>query len=175
MHRYFSAILISLLIVVPGAGQAEIYKRINPDGSVEFTDTPQSKDAKPVELVPLPTFTQPAANTTPSLSRQPRLSTKQAIRYTSVTITSPTDDAAIRNNAGNIGVTVTVKPSLQHNHRLVLLMDGNPKTESQSNRFQLTNLDRGTHTLQVRILDQKDTPLLESKLVVFHLLRASIR
>jgi hypothetical protein len=174
MRRYCFPILASLLVILSGISQAEIYKHTNPDGSVEFADVPKSKDAKPVELPPLPTFIPPSSSPTPLLS-QPDSATKQAVRYTSVTITSPTDDTAIRNNAGNIRINVTTEPPLQPGHRLVLLMDSKPQAEGKSGRFHLTNLDRGTHTLQAQIFGPKDTPLLESKSVVFHLLRVSVR
>jgi hypothetical protein len=164
------ALLTLFLTLSVNTGMAEVYKRTNPDGSVEFTDVPDSSKEKPVEMEPLPTFTPPPMRPT----RPTRSPSRASTRYDSIAITSPANDGTIRDNAGNVSVTVTISPALRANHSLILLLDGKQQDESGSGSFRLTNIDRGTHQLQAKVVDAKGKTLLSSDTVEFHLHRTSL-
>ena len=94
--------------------------------------------------------------------------------YASATIIAPEQDAAVRNNAGNLTVTVQVLPSLQKGHLVQILLDGVPQGEPQPTlQVALTNLDRGTHALQARIVDAGGNVVFTGAASTFHLLRHS--
>jgi hypothetical protein len=149
---------------------AEIYKRVNPDGSVEFTDVPGSAKEEPVKLAPMSTFKATPTAPTRSPSSRPTASLN---KYTLLKIISPADNTSIRDNAGNLSINVSVSPSLRAGHKLVLLVDGSSKAEGQSGQFKLTNIDRGSHTLQAKVIDAANKPLISSKTVTIHLQRFS--
>ena len=74
--------------------------------------------------------------------------------YTDAVIVSPANDTAVRNNAGNLTVRGQVSPKLASGHRVQLLLDGVPQgAPRRTLEFSLENIDRGTHHLQVRIVD----------------------
>lgn len=94
--------------------------------------------------------------------------------YTRAVIVAPGDDAAVRSNAGSLTVLTRVDPRLQEGHRLQLLLDGVPRgTAGRRPEFHLENLDRGTHSLQIRIIGDGDRVLYTGPPSVFHLLRHS--
>ena len=169
MKTFITLFSIALLITLSANSIAEVYKRTNPDGSVEFTDIPDSAKEKPVEMEPLPTFTPPLVR-----PQRPAREPTDLTRYDSVAITSPVNDATLRDNTGNVSVTVTVSPTLRANHRVVLLLNGKQMDESSSGSFQLTNIDRGSHQLQAKVQDAKGKTLLSSDTITFHLHRTSI-
>lgn len=75
---------------------------------------------------------------------------EQPVTYDTLLISSPTDQQTIRNNAGNL--TVKIMPTrIASQHQLQLLMDGNVMAVYDGNPFELENLDRGTHVLQLQI------------------------
>lgn len=66
-----------------GLAKAEVYKRTNPDGSVEFTDVPSKQKEEPVPLRPMSTFKAPPTapiRSTPQPQAQPG-------KYTEISIT----------------------------------------------------------------------------------------
>ena len=172
MRSISTALLLFLLgAIVATNATAEVYKRINPDGSVEFTGTPSSSEDEPVKLAPMSTFkATPTAPTRSSGSRP----TPSLNKYTSLKITSPANDTTIRDNAGNLSINVSVSPSLGTGHQLVLLIDGSPKAEGRSGQFTLTNIDRGSHTLQARVIDAANKLLISSQTITIHLQRFSV-
>lgn len=172
MRSISTALLLFLLgAVVTMNSTAEVYKRVSPDGSVEFTDVPGSGKEEPVKLAPMSTFKATPTAPTRSPGSRPAPSSN---KYTSLKITSPANNTSIRDNAGNLSINVSVSPALRAGHKLVLLIDGSPKTEGQSGQFKLTNIDRGSHTLQVKVVDAASKPLISSKTVTIHLQRFSV-
>ncbi len=94
--------------------------------------------------------------------------------YTRAEILSPADDAAVRSNAGTLTVLVRVDPQMQDGHRLQLLLDGVPSaTAARNSEFHLENINRGTHGLQLQIVDDTGRVLFTGSPVRFHLLRHS--
>ena len=94
--------------------------------------------------------------------------------YTDAVIVSPANDTAVRNNAGNLTVRGQVSPSLESGHRVQLLLDGVPQgAPRRTLEFSLENIDRGTHHLQVRIVDSGGKVLFAGAPSTVHLLRHS--
>ncbi|HEC19508.1 MAG TPA: DUF4124 domain-containing protein [Gammaproteobacteria bacterium] len=162
-------LFLILLILLIGNASAEVYKRVNPDGSVEFSDVPGKQDDKPVPLRPMSTFTPPPV---PPPTSTPQTPSTQA-KYTELRITSPANEASIRENSGTLKVSVAVKPGLQSGHRLVLLLDGAAKAESTTGDFTLKNVDRGEHTLSAQVVDAQGKVLISAPSVSIYLHRFS--
>ncbi len=97
--------------------------------------------------------------------------------YRIAEITSPQNDMAVRDNAGHVLVQAQIQPDLHCAHRVQLLLDGLPAQQEVGEvgglEFLLVNIDRGTHQLQLRIVDADATVLFTGQPSTFHLLRHS--
>ena len=173
MKSFISLLIIPLFLgaLVTDAFSG-VYKQTNPDGSVTFSDVPAEKDAKPIKLPPASTYSPPALPRSESTTRPTPATTE--VNYESVSITSPSNDTAVRNNAGNLTVNFSVKPSLQPGHSYVLLMDGKNVGEGTAGSVQLTNIDRGSHTFTVQVVGANKEMIIQSSAVVVHLQRAVV-
>ena len=163
------ALLLGLLTALPAV--SGVYMEKDAEGNVIFTDRPSDEKAKPVEISPPSVYQAPPAPPSP---RKPQPEKTATTRYESVVITSPADDEAVRANDGRLTVSVSISPKLQPKHMLELHMDGSKVAETQGYRFELAEVDRGTHTLQVHVVDAKGRTLISSKPSSFHLLRYTI-
>ena len=167
---------LSLLLLLPGmivttSAAAEVYKHTNPDGSVTFSDVPAKINAEPIKLKPSSSYTPPPRPES-RFSPEPA---KAAVSYESVSITSPANDSAVRDNAGNLTIKFNARPGLISGHSYVLLMDGTNVGEGQTGSIQLNNLDRGSHTFIVQVVDKNKKIIIQSESVVVHLQRAVIK
>jgi len=163
-------IIIGLLCLATAA-QGAVYRWVDKEGNVVFSDRPQPG----AEEVQVPT---------PSLYEAPRLpapsggapSAVSGPRYSRVAVILPENDATIRDNTGQVRVEVQVVPALDSRagDRVLILLDdrvqGGPLATT---RVALAGVDRGTHTLQARVIDAGGTELLASDPVTFHLQRYS--
>jgi len=164
---------------VDAAGR--VYRVVDEDGNVVFTDVPPATREQDASVdVPEPNSFDPvqAGAIAPEEDRlrwgEEAAEGEGKPVYRRLGIVSPADDASVRQNAGNVTVEVALEPGLSANHRLQLLLDGAPVETGKESRFELTNVDRGTHSLTARVLDQSGAAVIESEPSVFHLQRYSI-
>jgi hypothetical protein len=175
MARYGFTVLLALLHLcwLPDATAQAIYRIVDSQGRVTYSDRPQP-GAEAVEIGSMNTVRTVAPPGAGAEDRGQRATPPDLNRYQSLRIVRPTADEAVRSNAGNLSVAVAVNPELMRSHRFRLLLDGQPVDESVSGSFQLNNVNRGTHSLTVQVLDRGDRVLIQSLPVTFHLLRHSV-
>ncbi|MDH5179046.1 MAG: hypothetical protein OEZ39_16580 [Gammaproteobacteria bacterium] len=179
--------LMSLLLLIPlldamaaeqaapeesGDKETRVYRKFNPDGVVEFSDSPKH-GGEAIQLEKLPTYKQ--APPPKSVYTPRKRKTKQetpAGPYHSIVITQPADDSAVRENSGLVRVTVRLEPALQKGgrHRIQYYIDNKPVATGGIS-VSIPNVDRGTHSLQAKVVDSSGRVFLESAQIKFHLLR----
>lgn len=165
-------LLIACLIALPT--QAGVFTYVDAQGHQVFTDQPEPGNALRVQLNAINlmaanenTAVAPAVSITPE--EQP------LFHYDLLRILVPQPDATIRSNAGEVIVSVTTEPELQPGHRYRLLLDGEPTAEPGfSPVFPLSNIDRGSHTLSVEILDEQARIVERTASQPFHMQRTSL-
>lgn len=145
-------LLFCLLLGLALSASAQIYTYTDANGNTVFTDQPpegqaaQSIELKQTNSVPMPAPSAPAA----SASADPA---NASAPYSTLQLTDIPTDEALRANNGTFAVGVTIEPRLASNHRLRLLLDGKPHGQpSNVPRLQVSNADRGEHSLAVEVL-----------------------
>jgi len=149
---------------------AKVYKKVNPDGSVEYSDIPQNEADEPIKLKPVQTITLPPLPKTSSSTPKPTV-----VKYESISIISPKDDEGIRSNNGDFIAKGELIPGLQRDqeHHIQWLLDGKDVPAAKSLTLSLKNLDRGTHQLQLRVLNFDGEVEIETPTISFHILRVA--
>lgn len=91
-----------------------------------------------------------------------------------ISIVSPLNDAAIRSNNGMLEVRVKTTPKKEKRSRYLLSIDGkNVISEQSAGIIRTYNVDRGTHLLQVQLIDENDTVMATSHPIAVHVKRAT--
>ncbi len=160
-----------LLLFVAASAQAAIYRWVDPSGTVVYSDKPV-KGAKKIEVPPPPSFHLPPAPAAPAVKSKP----KSPPYYHALEIQAPADDQAMWDNAGNLRVRFHLAPPLRVplGDHVEILVDGQPRVQTTASEIELRNLDRGTHRLQVRVVDGAGRVLIRSAEIHFHLHRQSV-
>lgn len=171
-------LIFTIVISVSSAAYAEIYKQIDKDGNVIYSDVPFKAKQQPVKVKPMTTFkATPTKKATAPAKKKKEAKEAKATEYKDIAVHKPVEGEAIRANDGNIAVEVSAKPGLDvdEGHKIAVLLDGNIVTKTTTGSVTLENVPRGTHTITAEILDKKDKVLFSSKSgVTFHVLRASV-
>ena len=131
---------------------AEVYRSLDEDGNVVFTDKP-SPDAEKIRIDKVQTISPPAVKD----SEYTPPAKPVASVYTKLEVVSPENNQVLTGGAGNVTVSILIEPGLNTTlgDRLVLYMDGKKQAESSSTSFPFTNIDRGTHTTKVDVVDKE--------------------
>ena len=151
-----------------------MYKSVDEKGNITYSDTPPDKDSKALEppmLNAMPSV-KPPARPLPLENEE----TEKQTQYSLLQITAPANEATLRNNSGNISITLSLTPALniKQGHSLSILLDGNVvKDKLITSATSLNNIDRGTHILSASVNSSNGATLLSSGPVTVHLHRAS--
>jgi len=149
--RSGGAMLLAIAVFAGAApkGFAQtVYKVTDKDGNVTFTDTPPSDKEAVVEAQTVHSLNTSAA-VTPAPKSEPDAVATEPISYETL-IMSPAEAATIPMGPGNFSVDAMVRPALSQGERVVLTLDGEPVgTPQRMTTWQLTNVYRGEHRLQV--------------------------
>lgn len=161
--------------LVPTLASAAIYKWVDSNGHVVFSDQPHP-GAQKVELPPISTFSdqgaaqKPATATTSSKAKK-----RPAAIYHNFVIVKPTAGETFWNNVGTLDVQLGLTPpELREGDKILINLDGKPQGKGITTpRFTLHNLDRGTHVLSASVVDGAGRTLITAPSVTFYLHKAS--
>jgi len=163
--------LLCLLVLLTGPVQAEVYKSVNKNGEVVYSDT-KTPGSERVRLPSLPTYKPPPI----PASRAAGKASPVSDIYTAFSFLQPKNDAIVRNNLGIVQVQLTLSPSLEYksNHRIQYYMDGKrhgPLVDKTA--ITLSNIDRGSHTLSASVYDEDGQELISTETITINVARRS--
>lgn len=164
-------VLWILLLIAATAARAEVYKSINADGEVIYSDQP-GRGAERVKIAPLPSYT-PQPVRTLSRSAPPAV---QQLHYASFTVSAPVSEVTIRNNLGTVVIETRLTPALMTSlgHVIQYFLDGQPYGVAiDGNSLTLSNVDRGEHRLSASVLDAAGNILISTAETTVFVKRAS--
>lgn len=152
-----------------------LYKWVDKEGNINYSDEPPFEDAEALD--------PPQLSTTPAIKpvKKPVKTTdsreQRAFRYTLFNIQSPSQEETIRDNQGNVSISMAIKPALniKLGHSITIILDGQPvNTDIKSSSSVLNNVDRGSHTVSAIIKDRSGKVLKRAAPVTLYLHRMSI-
>ena len=181
MNKHGSKLMKSIFVITACltvfSAHAELFKWKDADGNLIFSDQPppsKDKAESEVEQVELPQIiTVPAPKTSSVTSTSASKGSISPVRYKELTIVEPVHDTAVRENSGNVKITVRVLPEnfAETGAILAIYMDGNEVSKGPQTSVQLMNIDRGTHTLKAELLNSAGHVVKATRPTVFHLQR----
>lgn len=136
-------------------GKTTVYKRVMPDGSVQFSDQPSS-GTQAIELKSITTV--PAFKAPPSRGNGNASDNKTAF-YKALNILSPESGTAFWSGNGEVAIEVSVQPPLQRSHQIEIKLDGQLISRSRTTKVTATEVSRGSHLLTVNLLNAKGEAL----------------
>ena len=159
------------LILAMGAVQAgKVYKYTLSNGDVVYSDKPPPADqGEEIQIEPLQSFTLPPAP--PLEDTTAKKDEPKPVGYEEFKVTNPTNDATIRDNGGNVRVSLSLSPALQSGHSIEVMVDGRSIGSGRGTSVTLTQVDRGTHTVRAAVKDSEGKEIARSNSVIFHLKR----
>jgi len=165
--------ILIILVLLACQAHAEVYKSINADGDVVYSDTP-TQGAERLKMPALPTYTPPPV-AAPSFTPKP--APEKSDYYKSFAFVSPTNEETIRNNLGILNIQVSLSPALlgRLRHRVQFFLNGEPYgTPVGNTSLTISNLDRGEYTLSATVVDTDGNTLISTGDIVVYMKRHSI-
>jgi hypothetical protein len=164
--------LISLLTTMASPLVAQVYKVVDENGNVTYTDKPPPDGSKPVDLPPISVIEAPTYEKAPEATEddgeEPKMSLGYMRRvYRDFAISSPGQEESVWKPDGPVAVTWTVRTALQPGMQVILYLDGRRHTATVQPMIPLTGLDRGEHTLKAELRDARNRIIATAETITF--------
>jgi hypothetical protein len=161
--------LVLVFCLVPILAAAEIYKSVDNEGNVLFSDKP-TPGAKKIPEQLTPTYS-PSPPALPKIDTAAPSSVTAVIDYyTALRILKPAPGETVREPSGALTIELKVTPPLknQQGHMLVIAVDGNNlSSHDNATQIALSNLSNGTHTRKAQIMDATGQVQFSSDSITF--------
>ncbi len=171
--RYWIIVAISFLFFSAVVADT-VFSWKDSKGVVHYGDSPpESVKAKVVVLPELTILKDYGKLYKPVLTAKEKgqEKKKQKIIYSKFSIFAPKNKQAIRANDGDVTVMLSLKPKLLDKHQLRIFLDGKQMAEGDLRMVNLTNMDRGEHSVYATIKGAKGEDIMKSKTIVFSVIR----
>lgn len=162
------AAVFSLLLLAPVASNAKVYRWVDAEGRVTFSDRP----AIGAEAFPAPETAAPA----PEVPAQPADSPDSPLLgpYRAFAVASPEAGQTIRQakDGDRLPLSLVLDPPLQEGHRLEITMDGAPiLLATPGTQLAVSGVSYGSHRVQGIVRDLPGTVVARTAPVDFHFLK----
>ncbi len=165
-------ILAGLALSLAAASQ-EIYRWVDKNGIVHYSDQPDSPNAELITVIESNTYD--SADTAPaSSSGTAEEADDQTVSpYDSLSIVQPEPDQVFFGSDVVVTATADLQGTLRPDHSVVFFLNGN-RRPAQGLSAEFSGLARGSYFLRASILDQNGDPVVTSQQTTFHVRQPSI-
>ena len=154
-------IFILLALLVATAAMADAYTWTDEDGVVHYSDRPHP-GATIVDLAESATRSRPQPTSRSSSGTSDDVVGQPATGYNSISVASPAAEETLWNIETVLNVSVELSPALRAGHQVRVYFDGTPQMVGGTS-FQLTEVYRGVHNLQVEVIDETGKLIIRSR------------
>ncbi len=170
MIKLLLFILLGIALVAPvHPNTAKIYVWRDEKGVLVFSDSPRP-GAEEVKTKPGNIIQASTSVDTKVLDITPQ----ESIQEYDIAISTPKNNATIRDNTGSIYIGGGIKPRFKSGFEVQLMLDGKPHDKPKKHSmFSLRDIERGEHKIKMLLLDENGKIIASSESVTFYMHRAS--
>lgn len=147
-----------------------IYKSRDAQGRVIYSDQPQPGAVQQQQLPPLNTMEPSDPQTYPPPTREP----EPAVIDYRVRIDAPEPETSVPPGQRDLTISVSVEPRLAADHSLAYFQNNELLLQTRQEQLVIEEIFRGSHTLEVAVLNEEGEVLSRSEPVVVHVQRIGL-
>ncbi|MFT5140509.1 MAG: hypothetical protein ACI9H8_000192 [Lysobacterales bacterium] len=184
--RFYTFLVLAWLVSLPAI--AEVYKTIDEDGNVVYTDQAPEPGAEPVKLrelsiispqvaYPVPSAAEGQADTGDGIADgQIEVTSLQDLKrgYSDFAILSPRNDQQFIGTQNVASVSWTTRYRLQEGMAVVLYLNGVAQAPSTNSIISVDEVWRGEHTVYANLIDSRGRTIATTSPVTFHVRQYSV-
>lgn len=162
------ATLFALVVPQAVVAEGEIYKVVNPDGSITFTDQKPSAGAQPVELKPLSVVETDIQVPVAAAPEEPAEPTVRDLRrqFRDFRITQPQHEETFWGTSNSVVISWGASQAIPDSMTVVLFVDGQLSEAPASGSVSMT-FERGEHQAYAELRDAADRRIVTTQAVTF--------
>lgn len=183
MKRMKPGVAVTTIILTAALNaQAQVYKTVDEDGNVVYTDQAPSGDAEPMEMpglsiVETPEYQRPALRADEDdANDEGKITDIRTLRrgYRDFRISAPMPDQTFWGTENMATVSWETKYALQEGMSVVVYIDGEAQPPTTNPVMSTGRLDRGEHKVRAELYDAQKRRVASTDTVTFHVKQQSV-
>jgi hypothetical protein len=178
----FVLFMLALVMSVANPLPAQVYKTVDEDGNVVYTDQPPKDGSAPLELRPLsvieaPEYAKPAqpAPATDEGGDGQEMSLRYLRKnYADFAIVAPQAEETVWQPESIVTVAWNTRYQLQPGMQVTVSVDGVAQTTTTEQMVPLAGLERGEHTVTAELTDAQNRRIASAEPVTFFVRRPGL-
>lgn len=174
---WFLTMTASIVLVMADPALSEVYKSVDKDGNVVYTDQPPEPGAEPMELpglsviASLPTTRAVAEAAASEEDDLEQVTDIRELRqgYKDFHISSPQQEETIEGTGNSVTLSWNSRYALQSGMAVIFSLDGVPLDPTVTSSVNLQQIDRGAHTVTARLVDSQLRIIAQASPVTFYM------
>ena len=175
-------ILLSIVVAMPATLSAQVYKSVDKDGNVVYSDSPPTPGAKPMKMPELSVVPAPPIAKVPIRPSQSKADANGNVTdlkalqrgYRDFKLISPAQEQTFAGTGNDATVAWSTRYDLQPGMTVVINLDGKPLAPTTDQSVLLKQLDRGTHTVSADLVDAQQRKIASTDTVKFYIHQNSV-
>ena len=179
-HKTFLMMLITCsLALIASPLIAQVYKVVDENGNITYTDRPPADGSKPMDLPPLsvietPDYQKPVSQVVEG-EEDKEIPLRTLRRdYRDFAIISPLAEATIWGSEQGVSIAWSVGKQLQAGMNVSIFIDGKLLTTSAQPIIPAGVLERGEHTVTAQLKDAGNRTIATAAPVIFYVRQPNI-
>lgn len=158
----------------PDVWATEVYRHVDKNGVVHYSDQPPTKDAKPIVLPPIqivgPVST-PGSGGSDEGANGSMAKEDLGLPQLGANIISPKPEETFRGDDRRLSVSVSLGEPLPEGYGLLYMLDGTPQNPKATRAlsYTLEGVERGEHLISVATVDAKGREVARGAPVIVHM------
>lgn len=182
-YKAFLLALVTIsLLLAAGTLTAQVYKTVDEEGNVTFTDQPPGDGSQPIELRPLsiieaPTYQKPVKSTEEATEGEGGKEMSLGYmrkNYADFAIVATQQEESVWHPEDVITVAWNARYQLQPGMQVTVSVDGVRQTPTTEQVIAVTGLERGEHTVTAELTDAKNRRVAMAEPVTFFIRRPGL-
>jgi hypothetical protein len=179
LKRTLTVIGMLSLFVVCGQAYAQVYKTVDENGNVVYTDQPPKDGSPPIELKPLSVIEAPEyARAEPGDAQEdePKQKSIRFLRkhYEGFGIVSPQQEESVWYADGPVAVAWSAPNPLEPGMQVTVAVDGRAQPATREPVVAFVGLERGEHTATAELRDAGNRLIASSEPITFFIRQPNI-
>ena len=168
-----SLLILAGLAATLAASAQEIYRWVDKDGVVHFSDQPGSDKAVLITVIEPNSFEGDDGSSASAGAATEEPSTPDFPPYRGLFISSPAADQVFFGADAVVTVTAELDGTLNPDHSVAFFLNGE-RRDAEGLSTEFANLARGSYFLRASVLDENGKPVISSGQVTFHVRQPSV-
>ncbi|NOR19874.1 MAG: DUF4124 domain-containing protein [Xanthomonadales bacterium] len=178
-HVCFLMLTVLVLVLAAMPLTAQVYRVVDEDGNVTYTDQPPGDGSKPIKLQPISVIETPKYETKPKPKAEGEDGEPLSLRslrrmYRDFAIVAPQSEESIWHPEAPITVAWSTGSQLQDGMTVSVSIDGKLQTSTTDRVIPVGNLDRGEHTVTAELTNERNQKVATAEPIVFFIRRPNL-